>query len=174
MYSSKATTAQGVWRCCPAVAVSAALAHAGAGRIAVATGPVRDWCLEYGEHPAVWIMTELAWCAAAGCTHPCPATLQQQHLSCACIPCSAEHKPVLASHAAQPGGAMHASAVSHICSNCLSVCMLAAAGIGCALRAMHTWAHTGHCKPDSSWQLAAQAAWRSSPAQLLNRRSSRY
>jgi hypothetical protein len=46
-------------------AVPAALASAGAGRIAVATGPIRDWCLEYGEHPAVWIMTEVAWCAAA-------------------------------------------------------------------------------------------------------------
>lgn len=70
-------------RCCWVAAVPAAVVDAGAGRIAVAAGPVRDWCLEYGEHPAVWIMTEVAWCVVAG-VQACRVA-HQQLLACACI-----------------------------------------------------------------------------------------
>jgi hypothetical protein len=27
----------------------------------VTTGPVLDWCLEYGDSPAVWLITAAAW-----------------------------------------------------------------------------------------------------------------
>ncbi|WIA30511.1 hypothetical protein OEZ86_000595 [Tetradesmus obliquus] len=52
---------------------------AGAGRIAVATGPVRDWCLEYGEHPAVWIMTEMAWYRLCTPSHAYVGTYRDVH-----------------------------------------------------------------------------------------------
>eukprot|EP00775_Hariotina_reticulata_P005092 gene5092-5333_t len=29
--------------------------------VVVVTGPILDWCLEYGPQPAVWLITEMAW-----------------------------------------------------------------------------------------------------------------
>lgn len=46
---------------CSSVSGCCRRAPAGAGSVAVTTGPVLDWCLEYGDHPAVWIITAAAW-----------------------------------------------------------------------------------------------------------------
>lgn len=37
------------------------MCYAGAAKMGLTTGPVLDWCLEYGDHPAVWIITSAAW-----------------------------------------------------------------------------------------------------------------
>jgi len=37
---------------------------AGGERVEVTTGPINDWCLDLGEQPGVWIITDVAWCVS--------------------------------------------------------------------------------------------------------------